>query len=898
MAQLRWPGAPIDLQTVGWLELQLLLADDAWETGIQLAQQDAVRSVERLSPAGICCVVEDQQQAHDVTLNTDGADCSCDDPQLCAHIGAALAVWIEERAVFGDPQGDDAALGALVGLPDVLTGIFRNNAVRARIDIDLGERPDVLLDICGDGGISGSLRLPPEHLCELLKMDAAQLDMGQRLQDARRPGEPLTPHVHATYDEHEAICLDKRYRAVDGESIPLAQLQEAGPEGGWAWHQSHLHPVQSTPDSLRRAWLGPDRITGDQIFEFIRTELPALRRSDQFSASEELQRAEVVRDLQLVEVSVKRQGASHWFYLEPRYSAGELNIALDELRRWSEEGRTRVRLGHLWVELPSAAELQRNGAPFGVGNRVSATTLLQLSAEWEGRVEIDASPKTRMLIDRLRGAVSPQPTDAPEGLVSGLRGYQLQGYAWMSLLADLKLGGILADDMGLGKTHQAMALLARRHASATGRPSLVVCPRSVLDHWEAKLAEHAPSLKVRLHHGSQRHRGRDSNAQVWITTYDTLARDCDSVFSVRPWELLLLDEAQRAKNIRTRIARSLREVQANAAFALTGTPIENSLEELWALFDLLLPGYLGRKKSFQERFQRPIEKEDDRVARMHLGRLVRPLIMRRLKSQVLDDLPEKIQDSRSCSLSAQQEVLYRQVLEKRTPRIIENLENQGTRIDYIHILAALTRLKQICDHPALVLDVQEQGEDPLALDCGKFELFTELLDEALSGGQKVVVFSQYLTMLDLMALHLDRRGVPFTGLRGSTVNRGGVIQRFQQDGECKVFLASLMAGGLGIDLTAASVVIHYDRWWNPARENQATDRVHRIGQTRGVQVFRLITRGTIEERIAELICQKAALADGLIDSELGALRAFSREELISLLKTPSPSENYVLGPQP
>ncbi len=882
-----WPGAPIDLETVGWLELQLLLPDAVWEAGIRLADDDVVRSLERNADDAVVCVVRDPDASHDVLLTGEAAECSCPADGFCAHIGAALAVWIQERASLD--QESAPALGALAGLPSLLSGIFRAGGVRARIEIDEGDHPDVLVDLSGEGGISGSLRLPPEHLSELLRMDAAKIDLGARLQDARRPDEPLCPHVHAAFEDDGAIRLEKVYRLDGQKSITRDRLEVAGLDGGWAWFHGQLHPIAPAPSALRRIWDGPDRIQDDQVFEFIRSELPALRRSTQFSAGSQLDEAHVIRDLQICEVQVKRQGKSHWFYLEPRYSAGELTIALDELRSWSAEGKTRVRYGNLWIELPSAAELARIGQLFQSGNRVPADALLQLTAEWEGRVRIEATPGTRELMERMRGAAPPRPVELPKGLISSLRGYQQEGFAWMSMLADLRLGGILADDMGLGKTHQSMALLAQRHPTPSGRASLVVCPRSVLDHWENKLREHAPGLVLHVHHGARRHKLDSSKADVWITTYDTLARDAETLFAQQRWELLLLDEAQKAKNVRTRIARSLRTIEAQAVFALTGTPIENTIAELWALFDLLLPGYLGTRRQFQERFQRPIEKENDPVARMHLGRLVRPLILRRLKSQVLDDLPDKIEDSRNCSLSAQQELLYKQVLEQRTPKIVENLEDDQARIDYIHILAALTKLKQICDHPALVLSEEDQGPDPLALDCGKFALFTELIDDAMSGNQKVVVFSQYLSMLDLMALHLKRSGIRYIGLRGSTVDRGGVIKRFQEDPKIKVFLASLMAGGLGIDLTAATVVIHYDRWWNPARENQATDRVHRIGQTRGVQVFRLITRGTIEDRIAELIAEKAALADGLIDSEVGALRAFSREELLSLLQAPNQS---------
>lgn len=301
--------------------------------------------------------------------------------------------------------------------------------------------------------------------------------------------------------------------------------------------------------------------------------------------------------------------------------------------------------------------------------------------------------------------------------------------------------------------------------------------------------------------------------------------------------------------------------------------------ELWSVFEFLLPGYLGSARTFRQYFEVPIAQRGDAHAAERLRRLVHPFKLRRCKAEVLKELPPKVEDVRWCEMTAHQAALYCATLRQRAGALVERLRDRSRPIDYIHIFAALTRLKRICDHPALVLSSRRAR----ALGSGKFMVFQELMEEALGEGQKVVVFSQYLEMLDLIAAWLSRKGISYVQLRGSTRHRGKVIATFQREPSCRVFLGSLLAGGLGIDLTAASVVIHYDRWWNAAREDQATDRVHRIGQPRGVQVFKLVSKGTLEERIDRMIERKRAMMDVLVTSDAESLKAFTREELIGLL---------------
>lgn len=473
----------------------------------------------------------------------------------------------------------------------------------------------------------------------------------------------------------------------------------------------------------------------------------------------------------------------------------------------------------------------------------------------------------------------------PELLTSELRPYQQLGLRWLWFLYQHGLSGLLCDDMGLGKTHQAMALIASvmREKSKERPPRfLIVCPTSVVFHWEEKLLNFLPEAAVCRYYGSGRQLpDLDADYDVLLTSYGIWRIDNEALSSI-PFEIAIFDELQLAKNHNSRLHAALLEVDAKMRVGLTGTPLENHLRELKALFDLTLPGYMPGDTDYRELFVKPIERDHDLKKRHLLSRFVKPFILRRKKGDVLLDLPEKTEQISHCALSLQQRKYYKEVLERSRQSVLEKLANSDEPIPFIHIFAILSSLKQICNHPAAFL---KQPENYREFESGKWDLFVELFNEARESEQKVVVFSQYLTMLDILENYLNDIGVGFASIRGATQNRGEQVKRFNGDPSCKVFLASLQAAGLGIDLTAGSVVIHYDRWWNAARENQATDRVHRIGQKRGVQVFKLVTKGTFEDRIDELITKKGKLMEdvvGVDDHQI--LKQFDRKELIELLQ--------------
>jgi len=471
------------------------------------------------------------------------------------------------------------------------------------------------------------------------------------------------------------------------------------------------------------------------------------------------------------------------------------------------------------------------------------------------------------------------------GLKATLRPYQEQGLQWLWFLYCHGLSGLLCDDMGLGKTHQAMALLAAIAGEDPERKNkyLVVCPTSVIYHWQELLKRFLPEMRVCVYHGLQRSQEDladfDNRFDLLVTSYGILRTGREN-FSSLSFEVAIYDEIQIAKNHTSQTHQALRAIRASMRLGLSGTPIENRIRELKALFDLVLPGYLPHDALFRDLFILPIEKGDDAEKKVLLGKLIKPFVLRRKKSEVLRDLPEKIEEIAYCDLSEEQKTLYREIALQTKSTLYSELKDKNKPTPYLHVFSLLSRLKQICDHPCLILG---NPKEYALHHSGKFELFMELLNEARGSGQKVVIFSQFLDMIAIIEAWLKKKGILFASIKGSTRDRSEQLRRFREDPACEVFVASLLAAGVGIDLTVASIVIHYDRWWNPAKENQATDRVHRIGQNRGVQVFKLVTKNTIEEHIHEMIERKKGLLEKIIQEE-DQIRYLTRDELVAVFE--------------
>ncbi|MGW0994959.1 DEAD/DEAH box helicase [Streptomyces sp. NPDC002523] len=553
-----------------------------------------------------------------------------------------------------------------------------------------------------------------------------------------------------------------------------------------------------------------------------------------------------------------------------------------EMDALAEAHRPVVRLRDSWVLVDPALVRKARKRELGLLDPVDALSVaLTGTAEVDGE-SVEAVPVGALagLRDRLTAGL--RPAEPPAGLAATLRDYQLRGLAWLDLMTSLGLGGCLADDMGLGKTITLIALHLKR---ARTEPTLVVCPASLLGNWQREITRFAPGVPVRRFHGQGRTLEKLAGGFV-LTTYGTM-RSAAAHLAEQPWGMVVADEAQHVKNPYSATAKALRTIPAPARVALTGTPVENNLSELWALLDWTTPGLLGPLKSFRARHARAVENGEDQEAVERLARLVRPFLLRRKKSDpgIVPELPPKTETDHPVPLTREQAALYEATV-RESMLAIETAEGIARRGLVLKLLGAL---KQICDHPALYLK-EAASPDRLAARSGKLALLDELLDTVLAEDGSVLVFTQYVGMARLITAHLSARAVPVDLLHGGTPvpERERMVDRFQ-NGETPVLVLSLKAAGTGLNLTRAGHVVHFDRWWNPAVEEQATDRAYRIGQTQPVQVHRLVTEGTVEDRIAEMLESKRALADAILGSGESALTELTDRELsdlVSLRRTP------------
>jgi len=472
-------------------------------------------------------------------------------------------------------------------------------------------------------------------------------------------------------------------------------------------------------------------------------------------------------------------------------------------------------------------------------------------------------------------------SDLPKEVKATLRCYQLEGVRWLERLRLMYLNGILADDMGLGKTLQAIVAISQHHKKAK-KISLIVCPTSLVYNWKEEFNKFNPSLKVMVIDGIPTNRKKlidnMTSQDVVITSYTLLQKDIEFYKAVH-FAYVILDEAQHIKNRGTRNAKSVKMIQADHRLILSGTPIENSLDELWSLFDFLMPGFLSSYDRFVEKYVRVSGQEQTKNLEF-LRKKVSPFILRRMKSDVLDDLPPVSEIVYHCQLSDVQLELYRSYAESARDELVKLVQRDGFDRVQIHVLATLTRLKQICCHPAIFAK-----EKPEPGDSAKYDMLLDLLQTLVEGGHRTVIFSQYTRMLQIMREDFDQRGIRFLYLDGSSKNRLEVVKQFNEDRSIPVFLVSLKAGGTGLNLVGADTVIHYDMWWNPAVENQATDRVHRLGQKQSVSSFKLITLGTIEEKIAEMQKRKKGLVKKVVSCDDEAIAKLTWEDVLELLKT-------------
>jgi superfamily II DNA or RNA helicase len=599
-------------------------------------------------------------------------------------------------------------------------------------------------------------------------------------------------------------------------------------------------------------------------------------------------RAVRVRDA-AVTPTVRVASGVDWLSLDVTFTVDGVAVDEDALRSALERGRRLVKLPDgTWapVKADEVNEVLERMAEIVAGSPGARIPLSQA-----GRVQDllrlvgnrSISPQAKSLFGKLEEIDAIEQIAKPRNLkVQQFRDYQKRGFSWLVFLHGMKTGGILADDMGLGKTLQAIALFCWVKANhKEHKPTLVVAPTSVVPNWAREVDKFAPSLSTLVWHGPDRHEQRDKleSTDVVITSYALLRRD-EELFETIDFRYVVLDEAQHIKNPLSATARAAKRVKSAHRLALTGTPIENRLSEIWSIIDFVSPGMLGSLKTFEEKYARPVERGDEETIRK-LRAIVRPLVLRRTKVEVAPELPSKIEQDIIVPMADDQARLYKQLREAVRANVMSEVEKQGVGKAQLQILTALTRLRQAACDPRLVKihAMQTEWNDDTS---GKLNALREILQEAVAGGHRVLVFSQFVEMLQHIRHVLDEDGVKYEYLDGSTKDRQARVDRFNDDDSHSAFLISLKAGGTGLNLVGADTVVHFDPWWNPAVEDQATDRAHRIGQSKVVTVYRLIAKGTVEEKILQLSDKKRELVSNVLSTEGTALKGLTKQDLDEL----------------
>ncbi len=693
--------------------------------------------------------------------------------------------------------------------------------------------------------------------------------------------------LRATYGE-----LDVAVRA-DGTSPPVIILPPEEGHKRATCIRTDIVAQQSAVNLLLDTGLSPDEsgetfvAEGQQAIDFWSHGVAKLPKKWELYVPEHLIGAKI-RSKPLL-MSARVSSGVDWLAVKVSYESGGVGVDRDELIKCLQEGKKFVRLSD-----DSYAEIDPDKVQAMIDREVEllagAGKNGKLPLSQAGRVqellshaaEADVTASARQLFQRLANIDDIKPAKKPRTLKATLRPYQEQGLSWLRFIHEIGSGGVLADDMGLGKTVQTIALLLSLKAEKKERPlrALIVAPTSVVSNWMREIERFGPSLTTALWHGAGRKEQRDEleSANVIITSYALLRRDIELLKKLQ-LDYAILDEAQAIKNPLSATANAAKELNAARRLALTGTPIENRLSEIWSIFEFVSPGLLGPLQRFEERFARPIDQGDSKTA-ARLRATIHPFILRRTKIEVARDLPPKIEIDKVVDLTPDQKAIYTQVLREVRAQVLGEVERLGVAKSQIHILAGLTKLRQAACDPRLLGLPREFAHE----DSGKLSALRELVEEVEAGGHKVLVFSQFVSMLKLMAQALDEDKIRYEYLDGSTLDRPAHIDRFQEDPTIPVFLISLKAGGSGLNLTAADTVIHFDPWWNPAVEDQASDRAHRIGQKKVVTVYRLVAAGTIEEKILQLKQKKKDLVATVLSEDAGGAKKLTREDLDDLFR--------------
>lgn len=636
-------------------------------------------------------------------------------------------------------------------------------------------------------------------------------------------------------------------------------------------------------------------VRGEELFSFIKETVPELEYRFHVVPSESAKPLLTIERAAIrSEWSATQKTGIDWFEFAVGWHCDNADVDTGALKHMIDSHKPYIRTADgQFVECANREEIERTmdflERSKAVGNGSFASRLYAvpemlalIQTSKESRLK-QTNERFEAFLNETKQGAPLEPVMLPSHLDRVLRPYQKDGVAWAIFLQKYHFGGILADDMGLGKTVQVLALLSMSRERVP-KPALIVCPKTLLLTWLHEAKTFTPELRVLLIDGLSDEREalmRDMmNYDVVVTSYSLLQRDIQQyVSSGVTFGYCILDEAQYIKNAKSITAEAVKLVPAEHRLALTGTPLENGVQELWSIFDFLMPGFLGDQRAFRTRFEQPIQKQQDAGALNELRAKIRPFVLRRTKASQLSELPPKIEQVNECLLTPEQLVVYARTLESVRDDVFRAVESKGFKGSRIEILAALTRLRRICDHPALA-DTRLPRTEQLS---GKMAHALELVRQAVEGNHKVLLFSQFTSMLDILRESLDEHGIGHATIEGKTRDRDLEIKRFNEDPKVSVFLLSLRAGGTGLTLTAADTVILYDPWWNPQVERQAMDRAHRIGQAKTVNVYKIVTQGTIEEKVLALQGRKRQLFDALMEENAEAIRDLTWEDVKDLL---------------
>ena len=733
------------------------------------------------------------------------------------------------------------------------------------------------------------LTLPRQHTWELLKALGPE-QFGIRTVDQARPFSRVS-----LGRQDDTLCVEHWCRLHDGRELSLADLEKHRYGSRYLVDATSFSLAPLPADqrltkkkekkslslfsfaaAAKRQQENSFTVERDEIPGFLETNWNALR-TDIHEVAPAIRQLVIVGEPDLLELTEYSEDRD-WCYLAGYYLIENQQISLYELLAAAADKKQYIP-GRKWLNLQEKSlawfhTLGRERLLEDGRIKLTREELLLLGCQLRTRAEKSVKVEPDSALTFLLANNDNTLPSLPRTVNNHLRRYQADGVNWLHGLYHYGLGGILADDMGLGKTHQALGLIEQ--VTGPADKVLVVCPAAVLYHWPEKQQQFFPELSLAVHHGSKRSFSDTIQKNIIVTTYGVLLRDIEQFASHR-FKIIFFDEMHYLKNRKTGVHNAARQLQAGSIFGLSGTPLENSIEEVQTLLTICLPGLFSSAPA-----RKIFKHHKTKQQRLRIRKIINPFILRRTRGQVLAELPDRSEDIRFCTLHPDQVAPYRQV-GQLARGILQEAAADPAINNFSHILTAITRLKQICDHVCLL----EECRDWERYGSGKWTEFTRLLDQCMESDLKVVVFSQFTTMLDIIENWLDSRSIDYISIRGKVAarERAARIKRFNTETGCRVCCASLLAGGTGIDLTGAQVVIHYDRWWNPAKEEQATARVHRMGQRHPVQVYKLVTVGTLEEKIHHLIEKKKNLARELIVEDEGSLlKNISREELAGLFQ--------------